>query len=141
MVDRGALRRPFVVGMLVIGMAGASVACVSGTTPFEIASGGRLSLGPSDVEERTRVVFLLEIEDEGIAPTRTTRVVSLDGRRLDTRVERVAGRESTFRLDLDGEFLRPGGYLIEVDAEGTRALNVRRFVIEVKETDASTPAR
>ena len=141
MVDRGALRRPFVVGLLIIGMAGASVACVSGAPPFEIASGGRLSLGPSDVEERTRVVFLLEIEDEGIAPTRTTRVVSLDGRRLDTRVERVAGRESSFRLDLDRAFLRPGGYLIEVDAEGTRALNVRRFVIEVKETDASTPAR
>ena len=120
-------------------IAVASVACSDGASEveaqvFAFENQGRLSLSATDLDRDAPAVIHLQYDDEGARPTRTARVVSEDGRRLDTRVERVPGREATFRLDLDGAFLRPGRYLIEIDGQGRHALNLRRYVIQVTES-------
>ncbi|MGB0619749.1 MAG: hypothetical protein ACPGVZ_09795 [Myxococcota bacterium] len=120
-------------------IAVASVACSDGASEveaqvFAFEKRGRLSVSATDLDRDTPVVIHLDYDDEGTRPTRTARVVSEDGRRLDTRVERVPGREATFRLDLDGAFLRPGRYLIEIDGQGRHPLNLRRYVIQVTES-------
>ena len=135
---RGARTRILVIGV-------AFLACVEGSggeevQVFEIADRGRLSLVESDLDRGAPVAFHVVLEDGGAEPTRTARVVTEDGRRLETRVERVAGTESTFGLELDGAFLRPGRYLIEVDIEGVHSLNLRRYVVLIT-GERSTPAR
>ena len=119
-------------------IAVASVACSDGGSDvqaqvFAFEKRGRLSLSATDLDRDTPVVIHLDYDDEGTRPTRTARIVSEDGRRLDTQVERVPGLEATFRLDLDGAFLRPGRYLIEIDGQGRHALNLQRYVIQVTE--------
>ena len=104
---------------------------------YPIPSTGRLTLAPAALAGRPSVAFHLTLDDHGDGATRTARVVATDRRRLDTRIERVAEGSTTFRLVVETAFLRPGAYLIEVDAEGFRALNLRRYVIEVLEETAA----
>ena len=120
-------------------IAVASVACSDGaseveTQVFAFEKRVRLSISATDLDRNAPVAIHLDYDDEDIRPTRTARVVSEDGRRLDTQVERVPGREATFRLELDGAFLRPGRYLIEVDGQGRHALNLRRYVLQITES-------
>lgn len=118
------------------------LACPDGSTAlderaFRIERGGRLVLAAHDLAGRETVVFHLTLEDSGSAASRTARVVARDGRRVDTRIERVPGAAHTFRLEVDSGFLRTGGYLIEVDGEGAHALNLRRYVVEIVDGSAA----
>ena len=62
----------------------------------------------------------------------SVRVVSLDGRRIETTAAPAAGSGSGLRLELEPEWLRPGRYMIEVTTAEKIPLHLRRYVLEVQ---------
>lgn len=98
-----------------------------------IAAGGRQALDLAAFSGEPMVRIALEIEDpargEGL---RSARVVSVDGRRLDTVVTPLPGAGTGVELGVDREFLLPGRYLIEVDTVAQSPLRLQRFVLEVE---------
>jgi len=79
------------------------------------------------------LVLVLGLDDVARgSDDRPVRIVSADGRRLDTTVSPVSGEGSGVRLEIDPTFLSAGLYMIEVDSADSHALNLRRFVLELR---------
>jgi hypothetical protein len=60
------------------------------------------------------------------------RVVSLEGRVLDLEVTPVAGEGGGVQLEIEADWLQPGRYMIQIKTREKSALQLRRFVLEVK---------
>ncbi len=100
---------------------------------LRIAAHGRLTLDVDALPHAGPLTLSLDLSDEargrGVRPAR---VISEDGRRIDTTVSLLPGNGSGVRLEIDPGFLSAGRYLIEVDTEEKRPLQLRRYVLEVK---------
>jgi hypothetical protein len=98
-----------------------------------IAEHGRLSMDVASVPTDGPLGLVLGLPDEarGDGP-HIARVVSTDGRRLDTTATPLAGAGSGVQLDIDPGFLTPGLYMIEVQTIEKTPLHLRRYVLEVR---------
>ena len=102
---------------------------------LEIPERGRLRVPLAHLPRDRRVAIALELHEEG-APagdTRAGRIVGSDGRREDVVLARDPKRPDQFGFEIPTAFLRPGLYLIEIETEEPRALNLRRYVLDVAE--------
>jgi len=105
----------------------------SAVAGLRIEAGGRLSLERGELPRGRPLLLALAVSDEGRGTSlRTVRVVSTDGRRVDTTAVPLPGRGSGLQLGIDPDFLSPGRYLIEVDTVSSSPLRLQRFVLEVR---------
>lgn len=99
---------------------------------FEIGERGRLSISGKAFGDATKIGIDLELDDGAYEESsRVTRIVSVDGRRLDTRADRIEGRPVHFLLKVPADFLVPGLYMIEVETLEMHAIKLRRYTLEV----------
>ena len=98
-----------------------------------IEAGGRLTIDRRALPGDGPLLLSLAVPDEGRGSALTgARVVSTDGRRLDTTAAPLPGSGTGVQLGVDPEFLTRGRYLIEVDTVSRSPLRVQRFVLEVR---------
>ncbi len=101
---------------------------------LRIAESGRISIDAASLPDGEVLALGLALSDEarGSEPL-SVRVVSIDGRRIETTAVPAAGSGSGLRLELETEWLRPGRYMIEVTTAEKIPLRLRRYVIEIGE--------
>ena len=98
-----------------------------------IAAGGRLALDSSALPDEGPLILALELTDEARSSgEQAVRVISADGRRMDTTSSPLPGAGSGVRLEIDPGFLSPGRYMIEIDTEDKHPLQIRRYVLELR---------
>ena len=98
-----------------------------------IVAGGRLTLDATALPDAGSLTLNLELSDEARgSATQTVRVISVDGRRMDTTASSLPGAGSGVRLEIDSGFLSPGRYMIEIDTEDAHPLQIRRYVLEIR---------
>lgn len=98
-----------------------------------IAAGGRLTLDATALPDAGSLTLNLELSDEARgSATQTVRVISVDGRRMDTTASSLPGAGSGVRLEIASGFLSPGRYMIEIDTEDAHPLQIRRYVLEIR---------
>ncbi len=100
---------------------------------LRIAESGRISIDAASLREGEVLALGLGLSDEarGSEPL-PVRVVSLDGRRIETSAAPAAGSGSGLRLELEPAWLAPGRYMIEVTTAEKIPLHLRRYVLEVR---------
>ena len=100
---------------------------------LRIAESGRISIDAASLRDGEVLALGLALADEarGSEPL-SVRVVSIDGRRIETTAAPAAGSGSGLRLELEPEWLRPGRYMIEVTTAEKIPLHLRRYVLEVQ---------
>ncbi len=100
---------------------------------IRIAEHGRLRLVHSELPKQGPLHLVLALPDEarGGGP-RIARIVSTDGRRIDTTASALAGTGTGVAIEIDPAFLTPGLYMIEIKTAETKPLPLRRYVIEVE---------
>lgn len=100
---------------------------------IRIAEHGRLHLIRSELPKQGPLNVVLSLPDEARgAGLRTARIVSTDGRRIDTTASALAGTGTGVEIEIDPAFLTPGLYMIEIETAETTPLALRRYVIEVE---------
>lgn len=103
------------------------------TADHRIAENGRLTLDASALPSDRALSLALEMPDEARgAEPRPVRVVSVDGREIETTAHPSPGSGSGVEVDIDPVWLSPGRYLIEVKTAERTPLPLRRFVLEVQ---------
>lgn len=121
-VRRGATAGPDSVG---------PTADADGT--LRIVEHGRLRLDADALPSDGPLSLVLELSDEARGHgDHTVRIISTDGRRLDTTASPVAGSGTGVRLEIDAGFLSPGLYMIEIETEDKTPLRLRRYVLELE---------
>ena len=97
-----------------------------------IAEGGRLSIDAGLLRDGEVIAVGLGLADEArdTAPM-AVRVVSVDGRRIETHAAPIPGSGTGLRLELDPEWLTSGRYMIEVHTAEKSHFPLRRYVLEV----------
>jgi hypothetical protein len=97
-----------------------------------IAAGGRLSTDAASLRDGEVLAVGLGLTDEarGGEPL-SVRIVSVDGRRMETTAAPAVGSGSGLRLEIDPEWLTPGRYMIEVRTAEKTHLPLSRYVLEV----------
>jgi hypothetical protein len=100
---------------------------------LRIAAHGRLTLDEAALPDEGPLTLALELPDEarGSGP-QAVRIVSVDGRRIDTTASPLPGAGSGVRLEIDRGFLSAGLYMIEIDTEDDHPLQIRRYVLELR---------
>ena len=100
---------------------------------FRIPESGRISIEAASLPAGEVLTLVLGLGDDarGSEPL-PVRVVSVDGRRIETTAAPVAGSGNGLRLELEPEWLRPGRYMIEVTTAEKIPLHLRRYVLEVR---------
>jgi len=98
-----------------------------------IAEGGRISIDAASLRDGEVLALGLALGDEarGSEPL-PVRVVSVDGRRIETTAAPAAGSGSGLRLELQPAWLQPGRYMVEVTTAEKTPLHLRRYVLEVQ---------
>jgi len=100
---------------------------------LHIAADGRLTLDVDALPDEGPLILTLDLSDEARGSgDRPVRVISEDGRRIDTTVSPLPGGGSGVRLEIDPGFLSSGRYLIEVDTEEKHPLQLRRYVLQLR---------
>ncbi|MCP4908454.1 MAG: hypothetical protein GY910_26065 [bacterium] len=100
---------------------------------FRIAEKGRLTLEQTDLPQKGELTLLLSLnESVRGGGVRTVRIITVDGRRLDTTARRSPAEGSDLRLEIDPAFLTTGLYMIEMDSEESHPLTLRRWVVELR---------
>ena len=98
-----------------------------------IAAGGRLTLDEAALPGEGPLTLALELADEARGSGKqAVRVISVDGRRIDTTASPLPGAGSGVRLEIDPGFLSAGRYMIEIDTEDEHPLQIRRYVLELR---------
>jgi hypothetical protein len=98
-----------------------------------IDEGGRVRLDADTLTGGDVVPFSLTLAPEARGDgVRRALVVSVDGRKLETRTAPLEDRPDGVQLDVDAGFLRRGRYLVQIDTAGDAPLAIRRYVIEVE---------
>ncbi len=100
---------------------------------LRIAARGRLTLDEAALPDEGPLTLVLELPDQarGSGP-QAVRIVSVDGRRIDTTASPLPGAGSGVRLEIDRGFLSAGRYMIEIDTEDDHPLQIRRYVLEIR---------
>lgn len=100
---------------------------------FRIGSQGRLTIEHAALPSQGVLTLDLDLTDElRGSGKRAVRVISTDGRRIDTLASPLPGTESGVRLEIEPGFLSPGLYMIEIDTDGSHPLQIRRYVLELR---------
>ncbi len=100
---------------------------------FRIAEHGRLSLDADALPEAGPLSLVLDLPDQARGQgLRTIRIVSTDGRRIETTASPLAGAGTGVQLEIDSGFLSRGLYMIEIDTMENTPLQIRRYVLELK---------
>ncbi len=100
---------------------------------LRIAEHGRLSLDADALPDEGPLTLVLDLPDRarGQGP-HPIRIVSTDGRRIDTTASPLAGAGTGVQLEIDADFLSRGLYMIEIDTTDPPPLQIRRYVLELK---------
>jgi len=100
---------------------------------YRIAESGRLALEATSSGQGGVLAFGLALAEEagGVEPL-AVRVVSVDGRVLDTTAVRMDTARGDVRVEIDADWLRPGKYMIQVKTAEKVAFPLRRYVLEVR---------
>ena len=100
---------------------------------LRIAAQGRLTIDHAALPNEGMLTLDLELADEVRGSgKRAVRVISTDGRRIDTMASPLPGAGSGVRLEIDPGFLTAGRYMIEIDTVGKHPLQIRRYVLELR---------
>jgi hypothetical protein len=100
---------------------------------IRIAEHGRLSLDAETLPTEGPLTLVLDLPDEARGEgLRSIRIVSTDGRRIDTTASSLDGPGTGVRLNIESDFLSPGLYMIEIDTVENIPLRIRRYVLELK---------
>ncbi len=121
-------------GMTETGMQSESQARPNASdSAIRIAEHGRLHLIQSELPSQGSLTVVLGLPDDARGATpRRARIVSTDGRRIDTTASALAGTGTGVAIEIDPAFLTPGLYMIEIETAETKPLPLRRYVIEVE---------
>lgn len=105
----------------------------TGDSPARIVDHGRLTLNEDALPDQGPLALVLDLPDDarGVG-AHGIRIVSLDGRRLETMATPLPGSGTGVQLEIDTEFLSRGLYLIEIDTPEKHPLQIRRYVLELK---------
>ncbi len=107
---------------------------------LRIAEGGRISIDAASLRDGEVLTLELALSDEAMgSEPLPVRVVSVDGRRIETTAAPAAGSGSALHLELEAEWLRPGRYMIQVTTVEKSPLQLRRYVIEVVDSQLADP--
>lgn len=100
---------------------------------LRIAEHGRLSLDLDALPDQRPLALVLDLPDQarGEGP-RPIRIVSTDGRRIETTAKPLVGTGTGVQLEIDSSFLVRGLYMIEIDTVEKSPLPIRRYVLELK---------
>jgi hypothetical protein len=100
---------------------------------IRIAEHGRLSLDAQSLPSEGPLTLVLDLPDEARGDgLRTIRIVSTDGRRVETTTSSLEGPGTGVQLDIESGFLSRGLYMIEIDTVDNTPLRIRRYVLELK---------
>ena len=100
---------------------------------LRIAARGRLTLDEAALPDEGPLTLALELADEARGSgEQAVRIISADGRRIDTTASPLPGAGSGVRLEIDRGFLSAGRYMIEIDTEDDHPLQIRRYVLELR---------
>ncbi len=100
---------------------------------FRIAEHGRLRLDAETLRDEGRLTLVLDLPDEARGTgLRTVRIVSTDGRRIETTASPLAGAGTGVQLEIDSGFLSRGRYMIEIDTTENTPFQIRRYVLELE---------
>ena len=102
-------------------------------SPARLVNHGRLTLEKDALPYEGPLSLALDLPDEarGIG-AHAIRIVSLDGRRLETTATPLPGSGTGVQVEIDTAFLSRGRYMIEIDTAEKHALQIRRYVLELK---------
>ncbi len=101
-------------------------------SPFRIAEHGRLSVDRDALPNGAPFRLALDLPDDARSDDfHTIRIVSADGRRIETTARPLAGEGTGIQLEIDSSILAPGLYMIEIDTVEKTPLRIRRYVLEV----------
>jgi len=100
---------------------------------LRIAEHGRLRLAADALPDDGRLALVLDLPDEARGDgLRTVRIVSTDGRRIETTASPLAGAGTGVQLEIDSGFLSRGRYMIEIDTVENSHFQIRRYVLELE---------
>lgn len=100
---------------------------------FRIGAQKRLSIDESELPTDGPMTLDLELADDARAiAEQAVRVISTDGRRIDTMATPLPGAGSGVRMEIDPGFLTRGRYMIEIDTVDKHPLQIRRYVLELR---------
>jgi hypothetical protein len=98
-----------------------------------IAAHGKLTLEHAALPTEGPLTLDLDLLDEFRGSSeRAVRIISTDGRRMDSSASPLPGAGSGVRMEIDPSFLSPGRYMIEIDTVGKHPLQIRRYVLELR---------
>ena len=100
---------------------------------YRIGESGRLAFEATSSGEGGVLAFGLALPEEaGGAEPLAVRVVSVDGRALDTTAARMNAAPGDVRIEIDTYWPRPGKYMIQIKTAEKVAFPLRRYVLEVR---------
>jgi hypothetical protein len=99
----------------------------------QIPEHGRLTLNEEALPKAGPLSVILDLPDEarGVGG-HDVRIVSVDGRRIDTKANALPGVGTGVQLDIDTAFLSRGRYMIQIDTAENHPLHFRRYVLELR---------
>lgn len=98
-----------------------------------IAERGRLRLERNALPADGPLVLSLDMPDEARGEeARDVVIASVDGRRMEAVASLLPGAGSGVQVEIDGEWLAPGSYMISVQTAETSHFPVRRYVLIVE---------
>jgi hypothetical protein len=100
---------------------------------LKIAEHGRLTLDAGTLPVRGSLKLALDLPDEARASgDQRVRIVSVDGRRVESTAKSLPGAGTGVEMEIDTAFLSRGLYMIEIDTAENHPLQIRRYVLELK---------
>jgi hypothetical protein len=100
---------------------------------LRIVAHGRLTLDAAALPDEGPLLLTLDLADEMRGSgNRGIRIISGDGRRLDTTGIPHAGAGSGLLLEIDTGFLSTGRYMVEVETAQKHPLQILRYVLEIE---------
>ena len=118
------------------GVSGSTRALVDPNLPrsnHKISESGRLTIDSAsigDVDE-LNLSLVLAKEARGDTPL-SVRIVSVDGRVLDTSAHARDSADDSVQIGVDRNWLKPGRYMIQIKTTEKTALQLRRYVLEIE---------
>jgi hypothetical protein len=107
---------------------------VSSPAPVHrIAENGRLSIDLETLQEGDVLVLGLALPDEvHVDQPLPAKIVSLEQGLLETTAFPDEGSGNGLRLEIDSDWLTPGGYMIQIATPEKKPLSARRWVLKVR---------
>jgi hypothetical protein len=98
-----------------------------------IFENGRLTLDEDALPAEGALTLVLDMPDEARGTgEHMIRIVSVDGRRIETTGIPRSGAGTGVELEVDTTFLSRGRYMIEIETEDDHPLQIRRYVLDLK---------